>query len=70
MAQQGKGAHVAVIVGISGLERYLVRQGEVTERKRARKFRSEQSAARAADEHIKAQPGVIQRAMKYRVEPT
>lgn len=62
-------SHVAVIVGIMGGERYLAKGHEVTEVKKARKFRSEKAAEQAALAHIRAYPPVIQRAMKYQVKP-
>lgn len=61
--------HVAVIVGISGNERFLCHREVVDDRKLAQRFRSEKSARIAADAHLKEWPGVIQRQMKFRVEP-
>jgi hypothetical protein len=62
-------SHVAVIVGISGNERFLAREnGETAEKKRARRFRSEDSAKRAAESHIVGHAPVIARALSYRVE--
>lgn len=63
-------AHVAVIVGISDVERFLAPNGtESWEEKGARRFRSPETAKAAAQAHIKAFPPVIQRYMKFRVEP-
>lgn len=63
-------SHVAVIVGISGAERYLGRdRREVPEKKEAKRFRSPDAAERAAKAHIEAFPPVITRSMKYRVIP-
>jgi hypothetical protein len=73
-------SHVAIIVGVSGNERYLSREyhaahpraaagvTETTERRRAKPFRSENSAQAAADLHLKSFAPHIQRAMAYRVE--
>jgi hypothetical protein len=60
-------SYIATIVGISGSERYLGKDGAVTESKQARRFRCEQSATEAAQEHIRVFPPVIQRAMRYAV---
>jgi hypothetical protein len=60
---------VAVIVGISGAERYLKGSEEVTQRERAQRFRSPASAEAAAKRVVDAQPDVIRRHMAYRVEP-
>jgi hypothetical protein len=61
---------VAIIEGISGTERFLSRAGpETPEKKNARRFRSEATAAAAAKAHVNAFPPVITRAMKFRVEP-
>lgn len=60
---------VAVIVGLSGLERYLGDEGEVPALKRARRFRSERSADEAARIYLGTQAPCIQRLLKYRVEP-
>lgn len=63
-------SYVAVIEGISGVERFLSRDGpETPEKKNARRFRSEATAIAAAKAHVNAFPKVITRAMKYRVEP-
>lgn len=65
-------SHIAIIEGISGIERFLnpdAPKGEVTEVKKAKRFRSEKAAEQAATEHIGNHPRVIQRAMKYRVVP-
>lgn len=63
-------SYVAVISGISGVERYLGRDKcETPEKKKAKRFRSEDSARRAAEEHVQAFPPVITRAMQFRVEP-
>jgi hypothetical protein len=60
-------SHVVVIEGISGLPRYLARGREVNEQKLARRFRSEESAATAARDHINAFPRVIARQMRFEV---
>lgn len=61
-------SHVAVIVGISGLERYLDRERrETTDKKQAKRFRSPVAAESAAKAHIGAFPPVIQRQMGYQV---
>jgi hypothetical protein len=65
-------SYVAIIVGISGAERFLaLRPGEpeTPERKRARRFRSEGSARTSAGEHIGSFAPVVARAMSFRVEP-
>lgn len=62
-------AHVAIISGISGCERYLARGRETPEEKRARRFRSAEAAREAAQAHIGTYPKVVQRAMGFRVEP-
>lgn len=62
-------SHVAKITGIAGETRYLADRAEVTEVKRARKFRSEQAAETAAKAHIKAFPPVIQRSMAFEIVP-
>lgn len=60
---------VAIIVGLSGDEFYLARQGETTEAKKAQRFRSPQTAEGAAQGHINAQKPVVARHMAFRVEP-
>lgn len=67
-------SHVAVIVGISGRERYLARagtsrNGEVPDRKHARRFRCAASAETAAQTHIATFKPLVQRLVSYRVEP-
>lgn len=62
-------SHVAVIVGVSGEERFLADHRVVSEKKQAKKFRSEASAETAAKAHIAAFPAVIQRHMTYQVVP-
>lgn len=61
--------HIVIITGVSGRESYLGQGREVLEEKRARKFRSPDSAATAGQAHIRAYPPVVQRAMKFKVEP-
>lgn len=62
-------AHLAKIIGLV-TERYLTKsRDESPDKKRAKRFRSEKAAEQAAQEHIKAFPPVIQRAMKYQVLP-
>jgi hypothetical protein len=60
-------AHLVVIEGISGLQRFLAHRREVNDQKHAQRFRSEQSAAVAAREHIAAYPPVVQRQMRFTV---
>jgi hypothetical protein len=61
---------LAIIGGISGLERYLGVDGvETLDLKKAKRFRSEASATAAARAHVNAFPPVITRAMKYKVLP-
>jgi hypothetical protein len=69
MAQQGNGAHVAVIVGISGNERFLCHREVVDDRQLAQRFRSERAAIEAANAHLKAFPAIISRNMTSRAEP-
>lgn len=60
-------AHLAKITGISGCERFLANRCEVDDVKKAKRFRSEEAAKRAAEAHIKAYPRVVQRAMKFEI---
>lgn len=62
-------SHVAIIVGVSGIERYLRGREESVDQKRAQRFRTERAAERAAISHINAFPPVVQRYMAYRVRP-
>lgn len=62
-------SHVAIIVGVLGGKRFLADRTEVSEAKRAKKFRSERAAEEAAKAHIAAFPAVIQRHMTYEVVP-
>lgn len=61
--------YIAVIEGISGAQRYLERGRETPEEKKARRFRSEESAKAAAEAHINAFPPVVRRQMKFEVRP-
>jgi hypothetical protein len=60
-------SHVVVIEGISGLQRYLAHHREVNDQKHAQRFRSEQSAAIAARQHVNAFPRIIARQMRFEV---
>jgi hypothetical protein len=60
---------VAVIVSIAGDERFLGPHHETFEEKKARKFRSEAAAEKAAKAHVEAFPRCISRQMRFRVEP-
>lgn len=66
-------SHLVTVIGVSGNERYLRdpatrgAAGETGELKRARRFRSEDGARRAAEKHIGLEADCIQRAMSFRV---
>lgn len=61
---------VAIITGIAGGERFLDRaRAETPDPKKAKPYRSERAATTDAKAHVESYPAVIQRAMKYRVEP-
>ncbi len=62
-------SHVAIITGISGVERFLKGRSETPEAKEAQRFRSEETARRAAQAHIEAFPPVVRRQMKFIVKP-
>lgn len=66
-------SHVAVIVGISGRERFLARDArlhpETTERKRAKGFRSDSAAKRAAEGYLERYQPCVRKHMAFRVEP-
>lgn len=61
---------LAKITGISGIERYLARDGsETPEKKRAKRFRSEDAARQAARTHVAVFAPVVQRLMRYEAVP-
>lgn len=62
-------SHLAKITGIGGDTRFLADREEVTEAKRARKFRSEKAAETAAQAYIESFPPVIQRSMNFEIVP-
>lgn len=67
-------SHLAIIIGISGCERYLARDGatpngEVERVNEARRFRAADSAERAAREHIGRFAPCVQRHMGFVVKP-
>lgn len=62
-------SYVAIIEGIAGGERFLKGRTETPEEKAAQRFRSERAAEEAARRHIQSFPPVIQRAMRFKVEP-
>lgn len=60
----------AKIIGISGIERFLARDGgETAEKKRARRFRSDEAARAAARMHVAVFAPVVQRSMRYDAVP-
>lgn len=73
-------AHIAVIIGVGGGERYLAhapvgtdarakhRLIEVRERAGARRFRSHEAAATAALDHLATYPDVVRRHSGHRIE--
>lgn len=68
-------SHIVVIVGLSGREFFLDRDGQAVEaEKKARRFRSEASAAGAGRDHLAAVSQrycpAVARGMSYRVEPS
>jgi hypothetical protein len=67
-------SHVAVIVGVSGREFFLSREGKPTETaKQAQSFRSDGAAERAAKAHINTVERefgkTVARYMSYRIQP-
>lgn len=62
-------SHVVVIVGISGREAWLDRDGrETMVAKEAKPFRSADAAKRAADDYFNSLKPFISRQMEYRIE--
>jgi hypothetical protein len=62
-------AFIVIVTGLGGGEFYLDKSSvEVSQKERARRFRSDRAAMDAAAEHLQMFAPVVQRAMAYRVE--